>query len=181
MRVVVCAVVLAACSFKHGGLQGSGDAPPVDDDAAPENDATPIDARPIDGPPDAPPDARVCPAAPAGCTRFTCATTSSCYYICSTTKRSWTSANTACASITSSGSTGCLATINDQAEQNCIVTATNPMFANNNFVWFGFRQDANPTEPAGDWNWQCGASTFVAGTGEWASRTMVAATRIAQR
>ena len=137
------------------------DAPPVVDDDARLEDAPLVDARPIDGPPDATPDARVCPTAPTGCTAFTCGT-ASCYYVCSGTKRSWANANTACGAITQGANTACLATINNQGEQNCIVTATIPMFANNNYVWFGFRQDANATEPAGNWAWECGSSTYTA-------------------
>jgi hypothetical protein len=159
-RAVLCTVVVAACSFRHGALTSTDDATSAGD-AAHVSDARPVDGRMLDGPPDA----RVCPAAPSGCSLFTCATTSSCYYICSATKKSWSSANTACAAITSGASTGCLATINDQDEQDCIVTATVPMFANSNWVWFGFVQAPGAAEPAGGWGWNrtTSAATRTAG------------------
>jgi hypothetical protein len=158
MRLALLVVAsLSACNFRHGSLGGGPDDAPVDDALT---DARPIDA-PSDARPDATPDARVCPVAPGGCTRFTCDGSSSCYYICSGTKRSWANAKTACESITSGATAACIATINNQSEQDCIVTATNPSFPSSNWIWFGFRQNANATEPAGNWAWECGTSGFT--------------------
>jgi hypothetical protein len=33
---------------------------------------------------------------------------------------------------------------------------------NSNWIWFGFRQNANATEPAGNWAWECGTSAYTA-------------------
>lgn len=144
----------------------------VRDDAAPIDTATPsVDARP-----DATPDARVCPNAPPGCTRFTCASTTSCYYVCGTTmpaKKSWSDARAACAQI--GGSTpACIATINDQDEQNCIVQQAMPSFPMSNWIWIGYRQPPNTGEPLDGWEWECPASTFTQapwGTGAEPSQT----------
>lgn len=112
------------------------------------------DAPPSDAAIDAPTDARVCPSAPTDCELFTCAGTSSCYYRCSTA-RDWASANTFCAA----NNIGCLATIESQVEQNCLVAETAPGFPQ--FVWFGLRQASGANEPAGGWGWACGTSTYT--------------------
>lgn len=69
--------------------------------------------------------------------------------------RSWSSAQGSCAN----GGLGCLATINDQAEQDCITAQTSPVYPDN--VWFGFHQSMMGSEPAGGWSWQCGTSSYV--------------------
>lgn len=135
-----------ACRFEPGVL--------APDDAPTPADA-PIDARV----PDAKPDARMCPNAPAGCALFTCAGSASCYYHCGTTnqtKATWPGARDAC---TNSG-LGCIVTIDDQAEQDCITAATMPAYPNA-LVWFGFRQDPGADEPAGGWAWECPGSSYV--------------------
>ena len=154
---------LLGCSFVPSGGAGSdgdaatndgaaGDAVALDDAAA--IDAPLIDAA-VDAPIDAPIDARMCPAAPTGCTSFTCAGSSHCYYACNAT--SWSNAEARCAS----AGVGCLATIDDAVENQCIHDATLPVFPN--LVWFGWRQDPGGAEPAGGWGWACGSSAFVAG------------------
>lgn len=123
------------------------------------SDAT-ADARPLDA--KLPADARVCPAAPAGCVAFACTASSSCYYDC-LGKQAWPNAASSCVS----KGLGCIATIDDQAEQTCITTATVPMFPD--IVWFGWKQAPGSPEPAGGWGWQCGTSAYVApnwGVGE---------------
>jgi hypothetical protein len=109
----------------------------------------------IDASPDAAsnvsPDARECPPAPAGCTAFRCAATSSCYYACSGTV-SWSAAQSYCTQV------GCLATIESLAEQECIAAATNP--TNASAVWIGSFQ-ATAQEPDGGWMWACGASSYT--------------------
>ena len=147
MRFVVVVALATGCSFEHGkavlptdDANGSGDVAPM------------IDARV-----DAPPDARMCPAAPPTCLVFTCAGSSSCYYSCGnvTGTKNWNSAKGACSTM----SLGCLVTINDQDEQNCIAANTLPSFAS--LVWFGWRQDPNASEPADGWGWECGTSNYV--------------------
>lgn len=119
-----------------------------------------IDARPRDAAIDAPSiDARACPPAPPTCTAFSCPSSNSCYYLCGTAtsgKQSWMGAQTSC---TNAG-VGCLVTIDNQAEQDCITFETMPMFPNA-LVWFGFRQSPTGAEPAGDWGWECGTSNYV--------------------
>ena len=144
------AVVLVGCGFQPATVTATGD----DASATGSGDARPIDARPIDA-------ARVCPPPPTGCSAFACSGSGSCYYLCA--KRSWTAAASACGM----QHIGCIVTINDQAEQDCIVAASNPVFPD--VVWFGFVQAPNSVEPAGGWGWQCGSSTYVApnwGSGE---------------
>lgn len=102
--------------------------------------------------PDAMIDARVCPAAPSGCTSFACAGSSSCYYVCTATD--WNQARKCM------GTLGCIATINSAEENACITGATSPMYPD--LVWFGFRQSSSGVEPAGSWSWECESSTFVA-------------------
>lgn len=158
--------VVGGCAFVPSGgdgdaalIDGAGDAVAVDDAA--DVDAASIDASvdaPVDAPIDAPVDARACPPS-TGCTSFTCAGSSHCYYVCSATP--WTNAEARCAG----NNLGCLATIDDAAENQCIHDATLPVFPN--LVWFGWRQDAAGAEPAGGWGWACGTSSFVAGN--WGS------------
>ena len=146
------------CRFTPGSPPGAVVRDASQDGALTDAAADAADARSID----APPDARVCPSAPAGCTTFTCATSSSCFYVCAT-KRTWTSAATACMS----SAIGCIATIHGQAEQDCITAAAAPVFPD--FVWFGWVQTSGSVEPGGGWHWQCGTSTYVApnwGNGE---------------
>ena len=142
---------LLGCSFvPSGGAGGDGDAAVIDGaggDGALADDASAVDAAeidaaidaPVDAPVDAPIDARACPAPPTGCTSFTCAGSSHCYYACNAT--SWTNAESRCAS----NNLGCLATIDDAVENQCIHDATQPVFPN--LVWFGWRQDAAGAEP----------------------------------
>ena len=159
---------LAACRFAPSGETDGDDAAaaidaPASDDGGDSDgaviDGTVIDAAPTDAPADAPTDAaidaRTCPTAPSGCTSFTCVGTTHCYYLCNA--QGWTAANGRCAN----AGLGCLATIDDVAENTCIATATNPAFPD--LVWFGWRQSAGGAEPAGGWGWQCGSSSFVAG------------------
>jgi hypothetical protein len=56
-------------------------------------------------------------------------------------------------------------TISDQAENDCIAAATNPVFPA--LVWTGWRQAGGATEPAGGWAWECpdGSSYVVPGWG----------------
>jgi hypothetical protein len=119
-----------------------------------QSDAKPVDARPIDAAlADA---ATACPQPPSGCTAFSCSSSSSCYYTCgSQAKVNWA---TAAGSCTSAG-LGCIVTINDQAEQDCITFSTLP--SSGNLVWFGLRQSAAASEPDGSWGWECGASNYV--------------------
>lgn len=152
------ALLAAGCGFevRSGAPEDSAvtaDSPPVGSDAA-------IDAPMIDAAIDAPPLA-ACPAAPTGCTQFTCSPTA-CHYVCND-KREWTSARDRCVSL----GLGCLATIADAAENTCITTATTPVFNAQTYVWFGFVQSASGMEPAGGWGWQCGTSSYTAGN--WGS------------
>jgi hypothetical protein len=68
-------------------------------------------ADPIDS------DAGLCPLAPDGCTAFTCPTGDRCYYLCG--EREWSSASNQCPAL----GLGCLVTIGDQAEQDCVAAA----------------------------------------------------------
>lgn len=149
MRAVVVAmsVVVAGCRFDHGN--------PVDE--AP-SDAPVVDAHVID----APIDVRTCPSAPPGCTHFTCASSTSCYYVCGDmtpgSKKNWWSARDACAQLSP---TGCIATINSQAEQECIVQHAMPSFPMSNWIWIGYHQQPGTAEPLDGWEWQCPASSFT--------------------
>jgi len=146
-------IVMAGCGFSIAPSQPAGS------DAAADG-PSPTDA--VDAVPDAPPDAaidaRICPAAPSDCVAFSCPTSPSCYYVCggTTARLDWNESRTRCGT-----GLGCLATINDAAEQACLTSATAPVFPD--VVWFGFRQASNGSEPAGGWGWECGASTFLAG------------------
>lgn len=144
----------ASCKFEPGRLGPAIDDAPSDDNA----DGPPIDA-PVDMKP--PADARVCPAAPATCTAFSCASSTSCYYICGTAttgKQSYSGATGSCVN----AGVGCIVTVNDQAENNCIAAATLPSFPSA-LVWLGYEQASNGSEPGGGWSWRCGTSTFTAG------------------
>jgi len=128
------------------------DAPPFPGDDMQIVIDAPVDVLPID--------ARECPAPPATCNLFTCPGSNACYYECGTTggsKASWTGARDACVN----GSLGCIVTISSQAEQDCVVQQVNPMFMNQQTVWFGFHQTSKSMEPAGNWAWQCGTSTYL--------------------
>jgi hypothetical protein len=144
-------MLVAGCSFQHGELLATHDDASSDDSSSVSSDAM-IDAL-VEAPIDAAPDARVCPPM-AGCTAFQCASTTSCYYYC-TTKTSWQTAQNTCDDQPS----GCLVTINDQMEQDCVVANVMPMFVN--FPWIGFRQAPNGAEPAGGWSFQCGTSAYA--------------------
>lgn len=110
-----------------------------------------IDATPID--------ARECPPPPPSCTAFSCPSSNSCYYQCGTPtsdKLGWGDAQSSC----EAAGLGCLVTIDNQAEQDCIAIQTMPMFPDA-LVWFGFRQSPSGAEPAGGWEWACGNSNYV--------------------
>jgi hypothetical protein len=129
------------------------------DDADAIIDTATIDAA-IDAAIDAMPDARMCPAAPPNCTLFKCSGSTSCYYTCgsstsTTGRRSWTSARDTCVS----SAIGCLVTINNQAEQDCVAQQAAPVFPN--VVWFGLRQSASGNEPDGGWAWECPPSMYA--------------------
>lgn len=138
-------LIVAACSFDHGV--------PVVDDASNESDGMIRDASIRDAMHDVSIDARVCPDKP-GCTTFQCASSASCYYYCTAQKRDWQNAQQECQQI----SGACLVTINDQAEEDCIVTNVMPTFAN--FPWIGYHQSPNAAEPAGGWSFVCGTSSY---------------------
>lgn len=159
MRIACLAVLLAACGFQVQA-HGTDDAKPASDGAGGADTSAQPDAM-VDAPIDAMIDAAIpllpCPAPPSGCTQFTCDPTA-CHYLC-TDKRSWTSAQGKCTSL----GLGCLATVNDSAENSCITTNTLPSFAAGTSVWLGFVQSPSGAEPAGGWGWQCGTSSYVAG------------------
>lgn len=148
---VVAVALVAACKFEPGSYSA-----PVED--APEGavDAS-LDTTLIDAPPA---DARMCPAAPATCTAFTCAGSSSCYYICGTSttgKQSYAGARGSC----TNSEIGCIVTIDDQAENDCIAAATLPTFPSA-LVWLGYEQSPSGSEPDGGWSWRCGTSSYLA-------------------
>jgi hypothetical protein len=105
---------------------------------------------------DAAADTQVCPPPPVGCTLFHCASTDGCYYACNGTA-SWSEAQDDCTQV------GCLATIESQAEQDCITATTVP--TNGSPVWIGAHQPSATYEPTSGWQWACGSSTFA----KWAS------------
>jgi Lectin C-type domain len=152
MRAALLVLLLCGCRQVFGlDSPQRLDATRYNEDAA-RDDAALEDATPIDAMVDAP---RVCPAAPLGCTLFTCTgASSSCYYECP--DRSWSAANSFCVS----ESLGCLVTINSTAEQQCVTTATSPNFPD--VVFTGWVQASGSTEPAGGWGWTCGTSSFIA-------------------
>lgn len=160
VRSLLFVTLVSACGFSVQPGQG-----PVNEDArrdsgggsdgAPTDGDVAIDA-PIDAAIDAPIDARECPPAPSNCDLFTCAGSSHCYYICGKDdKEPWGDGRDACVD----NNLGCLATIEDAAENQCIVAATTPVFPN--IVWTGYVQSSNGSEPSGGWGWQCGASSYV--------------------
>ena len=152
MRVAHLAIVLAGCGFEPGSLAVARDAAVIADaDAMSLVDAM-VDAQPIDP--------RVCPAAPPSCIAFKCASSTSCYYICGTATTGKQSYSGASGSCTAAG-VGCVVTINDQAENDCIAAATIPWFPDA-LVWLGYEQASGGAEPGGGWSWQCSSSTFVA-------------------
>lgn len=147
MRWLVLFVV--ACRFEPGEVTLR--------DAEAREDAPPAveDAPALDAPP---PDARVCPPPAFGCVAFQCPSSTSCYYDCgnASNKASWTGARGSCAG---GAINGCIVTINDQAEQDCITQHTTPSFQS--YVWIGYRQSATTDEPAGNWAWECPPSSYV--------------------
>lgn len=139
---------VVACRFEAGEVtlrdaDEPDDAPPVTVDAA-------LDAPPAD--------ARVCPPPAFGCVAFQCASSTSCYYDCgnASNKASWNGAKGSCAG---SSINGCIVTIDDQAEQDCITQNTNPTFQS--YVWIGYRQSSTSDEPDGNWAWECPGSSYV--------------------
>lgn len=98
------------------------------------------------------PDAGGCPAAPAGCTLFQCVSSPGCYYACDLAA-TWSVAQSFC------GQVGCLATVESQAEQECIAAGTNP--TNASPVWIGAYQVDGAHEPGTGWTWACGASAYA--------------------
>ena len=115
-------------------------------------DAGPGDATPIDAPIDAPPP-RACEGAPVGCTTpttYTCGGT--CYVACADSV-SRPVAATACAEWG-----GCLATIPDQAANDCAASRVQTQ------AWIGALQANTATTPADGWAWCDGSPlTFTAG------------------
>jgi hypothetical protein len=110
--------------------------------------------------PDAPPDAtaapRDCPAAPTGCALFECGVSTSCYYVCEAAVR-WELAQSYCTEV------GGLATIDAQAEQDCVTAAAHP--TNAAPVWIGYHQPTTAREPSDGWSWAVGTSPYT----NWAS------------
>ncbi|MDX2089646.1 MAG: C-type lectin domain-containing protein [Kofleriaceae bacterium] len=158
MRGLLLMTLVSACGFSVQPGQG-----PVNEDAKRDGsggEGTPlsdgaVDA-PIDAAIDAPIDARACPAAPPNCDLFTCPGSSHCYYVCGKgDTEPWADGRDACAD----DNLGCLATIDDAAENNCITQATTPVFPN--IVWMGYVQSSSGAEPAGGWAWQCGSSSYT--------------------
>jgi hypothetical protein len=140
-------ILVAGCSFNPTTT-------PPDDGA--------VDDTPRDGTDDAAPDAPVdalpaCPAPPSGCTLFSCAGSTSCYYECARVS-SYTEARDGC----SSRALGCLTTIDSVEENACIAQQVAPVF-NSKLMYFGFRQDAAAAEPAEGWGWECGTTGYTAG------------------
>jgi hypothetical protein len=109
------------------------------------------DAPPPDSAIDAP-DARACPAAPPGCTAFSCSGSASCYYQCTSPGRVWGEAQARCTMLP----TGCLVTIDGDAENACIAGR-----ATSGTQWIGFQQPNTNVEPAGGWEWKCRASGYA--------------------
>jgi hypothetical protein len=166
MRRIAILGLVAGCGFEGRRVGDDASLPANDaryDAVTADGGATP-DAIAADAPapdaavPDAsPPDARACPPPPAGCSAFTCASSTSCYYFCTSPERSWSSARTYCTTTNA----GCIATIDSQAENDCLAAATGPAFPD--LVWFGWHQAAGAPEPSGGWSWECpGAGSYVA-------------------
>lgn len=100
-----------------------------------------------------------CPAAPVGCTAFACPPSTRCYYVC--VERAWSAAERQCPAM----GLGCLVTIGDQTEDDCVAAATSATAAAP--VWTGWHQAIGSTEPAGGWGWACpdGSSYLAPGWG----------------
>ena len=157
MKLVVLVAATAACSFDTGFPPTPN---PADDAGNVGDGPHVIDARfdAFVAPPDAMADARVCPPAIGGCVLFKCNSSTSCYYRCGTSSSgqvSWPTARNVCAQ----NGMGCIVTINSQLEQDCIAQNTNPVYPDN--VWFGLRQSASGSEPAGGWGWECPPSQYA--------------------
>lgn len=157
-------LVLAACGFSVNG-QGpvSGDAPRDDGGGGGEGAGTGSDASApdaaldaaLDAPTDPPVDARICPAAPPGCSLFQCPSTTSCYYLCGQgNKDEWEDARDAC----TDDHLGHLATIEDKPENMCLAQMTHANISD--IVWFGWVQASNGSEPGGGWGWEFGMSSY---------------------
>jgi hypothetical protein len=164
VRLLLLVTMVSACGFSVQPGQG-----PVNEDAKRDSgggsEGTPTDGdvvidAPLDASIDAPLDARVCPPAPPNCDLFTCAGSSHCYYVCGRDDREpWADGRDACVD----NNLGCLATVDDAAENQCIAQATSPSLTN--FVWMGYVQSNSGSEPSGSWGWQCGASSYVGWAG----------------
>lgn len=128
----------------------------TDDGRPPLDDADPGDATPTRDTSNAPDarslDAGLCPVAPTGCTAFTCAGITSCYYVCEAT--TYENAKVQCGQ----RNIGCLATIDTLAENVCINSNAVPMLGMP--VWFGWFQSDTNNEPLGGWQWVCGDSAY---------------------
>lgn len=155
MRVAALLITISACGFR---VQGQD---PATDDAKRDSggsDGTPGGDAPSDAATDAPIDARVCPPPPAGCTTFSCGSSSSCYYLCGQGNSDrWVDARDFC----TDQNIGCLVTVDDADENNCLLGNTGAAFPY--LVWLGWFQASGASEPADGWGWQCGTSSYVAG------------------
>ena len=111
------------------------------------------------GPSDGPSEGTAgCPAAPTGCTVFTCAGRTSCLYDCGhDARRTWPIANSFCVA----QGIGCLARIDGPSDNACIEQHVLPGATSNDNVWFGYTQSASGAEPSGGWGFTCGNSTYV--------------------
>ncbi|HEY5926870.1 MAG TPA: C-type lectin domain-containing protein [Kofleriaceae bacterium] len=157
MKLLVLVVATTACSYEYGwpSMPMSSDDADIVDGTATQSDAS-IDA--FVAPPDVMVDAKVCPPAPSGCALFKCNASTSCYYLCGTSTSGqvgWATARNACAN----NGMGCIVTINNQTEQDCIAQRSQPVFPDN--VWFGLRQSSSGSEPGGGWGWECGTSSYA--------------------
>ena len=75
-------------------------------------------------------------------------------HLAAQTGQGWATAQDECAD----DGVGCLVTIDSQAELDCLAPLNGTIFDQ---IWIGYRQGPNPTEPDGDWSWQCGATRSV--------------------
>lgn len=82
-----------------------------------------------------------CPAAPTGCAAFSCASTH-CYYVCESVTGA--SADAQC----NTRGLGCLATVDDAAENACLEAATGA--TDGSPAWIGLANSGN-----GTWTWDC--------------------------
>ncbi|HTL35449.1 MAG TPA: C-type lectin domain-containing protein [Kofleriaceae bacterium] len=139
-------LLVVACSFEHGTLMPQSDAP--------------ADTAKMDAP--VARDARTCPPPPvATCRLFTCEGSTSCYYECGNgtaggIRQNWAGARASCSNV----NIGCLVTINDEVEQNCIKRETSPTYPT--ALWIGYYQADTTNEPLGGWTWACGQSSYTA-------------------